>query len=100
MIRVWVKNGKNDEQLYVNEDELLVFKLSGEYRYIEYLNDKNDYHRLDGPAFESSDGYKAWWVDDKRHRLDGPAVERADGSKEWYIGDKHYTQKQLERKFK
>ena len=42
-------------------------------------------HRNDGPAIEYPDGYKAWWVDNKRHRLDGPAIEYPDGGKEWYV---------------
>jgi len=44
-------------------------------------------HRLDGPAVEGADGYKAWWVKNKLHRLDGPAVEHADGSKSWHVDD-------------
>ena len=46
------------------------------------------YHRLDGPAIECADGYKAWYVDGKLHRLDGPAREYANGSKEWYVDGK------------
>jgi hypothetical protein len=45
-------------------------------------------HRLDGPAVEDGDGYKAWYVDGKLHRLDGPAIEWADGSKAWYVDGK------------
>ena len=45
-------------------------------------------HRLDGPAFECTDGHKQWWVDDKWHRLDGPAIEHSDGTKEWYVDGK------------
>lgn len=59
-----------------------------DYKIIRWYNDKDKLHRLDGPAFESPDEYKAWWVDGKRHRLDGPAVEWANGSKEWYVNDK------------
>jgi hypothetical protein len=80
--------------LYVNEDELLVFKMSGEYRCIDYLNDENRYHRTDGPAIEYVHGTKSWWVDGRLHRLDGPAVEWADGSKYWYVaGEWIYTRR-------
>jgi hypothetical protein len=48
-----------------------------------YLNGK--LHRLDGPAFERSDGYKSWYQNGKRHRIDGPAVDWSDGTKEWWI---------------
>jgi hypothetical protein len=42
-------------------------------------------HRLDGPAIESANGTREWFVNGKRHRLDGPAVEYADGYKFWYV---------------
>ena len=44
-------------------------------------------HRLDGPAFEYSNGYKEWNVDGKLHRTDGPAIEYPYGGKAWYIND-------------
>ena len=48
-------------------------------------------HRLDGPAYESADGTKSWWVvNGKRHRLDGPAIEAADGYKAWYVDGKRH----------
>jgi len=49
-------------------------------------------HRLDGPAIEYANGYKAWYVDDKLHRLDGPAIEDADGDKAWYVDGKCLTE--------
>ena len=55
---------------------------------IRWYNDKNQLHRLDGPAIEGANGYKAWWVEDKRHRLNGPAIEYADGCKEWFVDGK------------
>ena len=33
-----------------------------------FQNDKR--HRLDGPALEFADGYKAWYQNGKLHRLD------------------------------
>jgi hypothetical protein len=53
-----------------------------------WYNDKDQYHRLDGPAIEYANGYKAWYVEDKIHRLDGPARVWANGSKAWYVEDK------------
>jgi len=44
------------------------------YKTIRWFNDKDQLHRLDGPALECADGTKAWWVKDKLHRLDGPAM--------------------------
>jgi|LakMenEpi03Aug12_release.lakeMendotaPanAssembly.Ray.scaffolds.fasta_scaffold217119_2 hypothetical protein len=57
---------------------------------IHWYNDKDEYHRLDGPAFERADGYKEWYVDGKRHRLDGPAIEKADGDKSWWVDGKRH----------
>ena len=55
-----------------------------------WYNDKDQLHRLDGPAIECEDGYKAWLVEGKYHRLDGPAIEWANGDKEWWFnGEPH-----------
>ena len=55
---------------------------------IEYLNEKGQLHREDGPAREWTDGTKQWYINGLCHREDGPAVEYNDGSKEWYINGK------------
>jgi hypothetical protein len=61
-----------------------------ENKNIYWCNDKDEYHRLDGPAIEYADGHKSWFVDGKRHRLDGPAVECANGYKAWFVdGERH-----------
>ena len=52
-------------------------------------------HRNDGPAIECPDGYKAWWVDNKRHRLDGPSIECVAGYKEWWVNGEKLTEKQF-----
>ena len=75
---------EDNTALRISEEEVTVFQMAGGYTYIEYLNDKDQQHRLDGPAMEWADGYKAWFVNGKRHRLDGPAIERSNGSKAWY----------------
>ena len=50
-----------------------------------WFNMEGQRHRIDGPAIEGSDGYKAWWIEGQRHREDGPAVEWSDGHKEWWV---------------
>lgn len=72
-----------------------------------YYNDKNQYHRTDGPAFvgdfgvyfyingelhrennpavEWANGTKFWYMHNKRHRINGPAIENADGSVEYWV---------------
>jgi hypothetical protein len=57
---------------------------------IRWYNDKEELHRLDGPAIEYADGTEYWYVDGKQHRLDGPAIECANGDKEWYVDDKRH----------
>lgn len=54
-------------------------------------------HRTDGPAVESTNGYRAWWMHGELHRVDGPAVEWSDGSKEWYLNGAQYTEKEFEK---
>ena len=55
---------------------------------IRWYNDKDQFHRLDGPAVEGTNGYKEWWVEGKLHRLDGPAIEDANGYKAWFVEGK------------
>jgi hypothetical protein len=52
-----------------------------------YFKDKDRTirHRIDGPAFNYINGFKAWYVNDKRHRLDGPAIVYHNESKAWYV---------------
>lgn len=61
-----------------------------EYKTICWYNEKDQLHRLDGPAIEYADGTKKWLVEGKLHRLDGPAIEYADGTKSWYVNDKFH----------
>jgi hypothetical protein len=51
----------------------------------------NTIYNPNGPAVVRVDGYKAWYINDKRHRTDGPAVEYADGHKSWWIDDINYS---------
>lgn len=37
----------------------------------EWKNLNGLYHRVDGPALEYSDGFKAWYINGQRHREDG-----------------------------
>jgi uncharacterized protein YxjI len=52
-------------------------------------------HRLDGPAVEDADGYKVYYVNSQKHRLDGPAVEDADGYKAYYVNGKKYSEQEF-----
>jgi len=48
-------------------------------------------HRIDGPAIEWADGYKAWYLNGEFHRIDGPAIEHSNGDKSWYLNGEHIT---------
>ena len=53
-----------------------------------WYNESNQLHRVDGPAIESADGTKSWYLNGKCHREDGPAIEYANGNKYWYLNHK------------
>ena len=65
---------------------------------IEYSNGDKEWlihgvlHREDGPAVECANGTKAWYINGKQHRLDGPAVERPGGRNEWWINDQEFSE--------
>ncbi len=60
--------------------------------YIEYENEKGQYHREDGPAIEYEDGYKAWYINGQRHREDGPAIIWEDGKEWFYLYGEEYSE--------
>ncbi len=49
--------------------------------YIIFINNKNQFHRENGPAIINSNGDKSWYQNGKYHRENGPAVIHADGTK-------------------
>jgi len=62
---------------------------------IYYKNEKGQFHREDGPAYESLSGDKEWVLNGLCHREDGPAIEYADGDKAWCLNDKRYTEQEF-----
>ena len=52
-------------------------------------------HREDGPAVERYDGYKSYYINGNRHREDGPAIEFSDGDKEWYLNNIKYSEEEF-----
>jgi len=62
---------------------------------IAHYNEKEQLHRIDGPALEGFDGSNYWYRNGKLHREDGPAIEWADGSMLWYINGKQYTEQEF-----
>ena len=41
-----------------------------------------------------TDGYKSWWLNDKRHREDGPALTHSDGRVFWYLNGENLTEEE------
>jgi hypothetical protein len=82
-------------EFHSNEQEYKNYK----YWYIAYKNEDNNFHRLDGPAFEHSSGEKYWYKNGLRHREDGPAIEYANGYQSyWYNGN--YIDVKTDKEFK
>jgi hypothetical protein len=46
------------------------------------------------------EGIKTWHINGERHREDGPAVEHRNGYKEWYINDKRVSETEHKAHFK
>jgi len=61
----------------------------------EYKNSKGEYHKLDGPAIESSNRNKYWYKEGKRHRIDGPADEYTNGDKYWWVLNQYLEEKEF-----
>jgi len=59
----------------------------------------NDFHRVDGPAIEYSDGTKRWYLNGLLHRADGgPAVEYPDGyEQQWFLNGEELTKDEFKR---
>ena len=77
------------------------YKDLDKYKYIVgdilyYKKNTRLIHNPYGPAVVSKDGYKAYWINNKRHRLDGPALIRSNGSEEYYIYGKELTKEEFE----
>jgi len=65
-----------------------------------WTNSEGNFHRLDGPALDYANGYKAWYQNGKRHRTDGPAIKYGDGYKAWHLNGEHLTEQEFNEKTK
>jgi hypothetical protein len=61
-----------------------------EYNTVRFYKDEECIilHREDGPAIETSNGYKVYYIEGEPHREDGAAAIYANGDKEYYIKGK------------
>lgn len=69
---------------------------------IYYKNSLGDFHRTDGPAYESPLGYKAWWINGIRHREDGPATVYDKnslfyGEDDYYLNGMYYSKEEYQK---
>jgi hypothetical protein len=55
-------------------------------------------HREDGPAVESYEGSRYWYLNGDLHREDGPAIEYSDGTRCWYLNGVEYTEEEFLKK--
>jgi hypothetical protein len=62
----------------------------------EYRNESGQYHRIDGPAVEYSNGSKEWYINGKLHRENGPAIILGNGVKCWFLNDIEYTEEEYQ----
>ena len=63
----------------------------------EYFNENGEYHREDGPAYESPSGHKEWCIDGKYHREDGPARIYPNGNVDYFLNDVFYSKEDYEQ---
>lgn len=86
MIKRKVEIDSNGKKLYVAIDRYFPAKM--------YYKDKEYkiFHREDGPAIESENGDKEWYVNGLRHRVGGPAIEETNGHKEWWMNGKRHRE--------
>lgn len=52
---------------------------------------------FDGPAIESLNGARGWWLNGKIHREDDSAIEWDDGTKYWYLKGVEYTEEEFNK---
>jgi hypothetical protein len=71
---------------YIIEGELLhiIEDFGDEY----WIDNNNDYHREDAPAYISGRS-NFWYKHGQKHRLDGPAVSHIHGLEWWVDGKLH-----------
>jgi len=55
-----------------------------------WYNEEGKIHRENGPAYEASNGYKAWYKNGQLHREGGPAIIMVSGTKQWYKNGKRH----------
>ncbi len=68
--------------------------LINEYGTKFWRNAKGQFHKLDGPAIEWTDGGREWFQNGIKHREDGPAFIYFNADKKWLINNVAYKTKE------
>ena len=68
--------------------------LDGTFEGKIWKDEKERYHREDGPAYESYEGIRKWFKNGKLHREDGPAIICNDGNFRYFVNNKKYSKKE------
>jgi len=65
---------------------------------ILYRLPNGQFHREDGPAIETENGTKAWFINGRLHRENGPAMKWSDNShakkNEWWLNGIEYSEQE------
>jgi hypothetical protein len=67
---------------------------------IQYYNEDEQLHRLDGPALEYWYGNKFWYKNGKLHREDGPAIIESSTGYKYYFYNGEQINVSTDKKFK
>ena len=86
-------NLTNEQLLDVLKTTITVDRYGNKYWFLN-----NQFHRIDGPAVEYSDGTKEWFLNGDRHRTNGPAVEKNNGDKFWFLNGKELTEDEFNKR--
>ncbi len=71
---------------------LIFFNFSNKYWKYLYLNNKKQYHRLDGPTAENIKGCQWWYKNDMLHRNNGPAYCEQNGKYHYWLNNQKLTE--------
>ena len=83
MVHRFVTRLENIQESYYSKKEELDLEINNNGT--KFYSKNNQLHNPYGPAIETTNGYKEWWLYGKCHRENGPAIEHCDGTKEWYF---------------
>ena len=88
---------KKDTQLKLQSEYDDLDKCENEYGDILYCKKNTDiWHNPYGPAIIRKNGYKEYWIENKRHRLDGPAIIHSNGKEFYCINGKSFSKQEFE----